>query len=263
MNKYNIFVLISLIFLKINVFVSERDSPTEIIPKLTEILRNVTYRFAKGIITQTNASKNFLLKEIGNVNVVVIPNPIRPIKIDETIKREKIILNVGRLVEKKGQKYLIEAFSKIDSKGWKLIFLGDGPLKSDLIKLAINNNIINKVIFMGTSKEVDLWLNKSSIFAFPSILEGFPNALAEAMSAGLPCVSFNCETGPSELISNEVNGFLIEVGDVNTLAEKLELLMNNPDIRNIISKNALQVGDMLNSNKISKYYLDFCFNNIL
>jgi glycosyltransferase involved in cell wall biosynthesis len=260
MNKYNIFVLLSLLSSKINVFVSERDSPTEIIPKTTEFLRNLTYKYANGIITQTNSSKEFIQKETGSKNVIVIPNPIKDVVMDHSVEKEKIILNVGRLVEKKGQKYLIEAFSAIQQSEWKLVFLGDGHLRNELEELSVEKNLCDKIYFAGTTNNVDSWLNKASIFAFPSILEGFPNALAEAMCAGLPCVSFNCDTGPSELIEDGVNGFLVDVGDIKELTRKIELLINNPKLRNQFSIKALDVKNKLNSEKISQIYLNSCTN---
>ena len=258
MNKYNIFNLISLVGLNIKIIVSERDSPTEKIPKITEILRNFTYKYADGVITQTIDSKKFIIKETQNKNVIAISNPIKKITINPLIDREKIILNTGRLVNKKGHNYLLEAFAIINPKDWRLIILGDGPLRKDLENMAKKLGIQDKVQFMGTVINVDVWLNKASIFAFPSLWEGFPNALAEAMAAGLPVVSFDCPTGPSDLIKNGENGYLIDMKDTNNFAKKLKLLIENEDLRVQLSKEAIHVASELNSEKISNLYLNFC-----
>jgi GalNAc-alpha-(1->4)-GalNAc-alpha-(1->3)-diNAcBac-PP-undecaprenol alpha-1,4-N-acetyl-D-galactosaminyltransferase len=260
MNKYNVFVLISLFNSRIKTFVSERDSPTEKIPFLTLFLRFITYKFADGIITQTQFSKDYLVNIIKNQKVVVIPNPLSKTFINRAVVKEKIIINVGRLVEKKGQKYLIEAFSKLNSKGWKLVFLGDGHLRSELEKMICNLKISDKVFFIGTTKNIGEWLNKSSIFAFPSILEGFPNALAEAMSYGLPCVSFDCKTGPSDLINNGVNGFLVEEKDVQSFTEKIQILIEDDVLRAKLSAEAQKISLRLDSKIISDEYFNYCIN---
>lgn len=257
MNKYNIFTLISLFRLKVKVIVSERDSPTEKLPKVTVFLRNVMYQFANGIICQTQSSREFIINETKNDKVVVIPNPIKMIKVDNVFKKEKIILNMGRLVHKKGQDYLLEAFSNIEDDTWKLVILGEGDLRIKLKKRIKELSLEDRVFLEGTVKNVDVWLNKASIFAFPSIMEGFPNALAEAMSAGLPCVSFDCETGPRDLIKDSVNGFLVDVGDTKQLTFQLNKLIKNKNLREEIGKEALKVQEKLNSKKIAKQYMTF------
>jgi len=153
---------------------------------------------------------------------------------------------------------LLEAFAIINPKDWRLIILGDGPLRKDLENMAKKLGIQDKVQFMGTVINVDVWLNKASIFAFPSLWEGFPNALAEAMAAGLPVVSFDCPTGPSDLIKNGENGYLIDMKDTNNFAKKLKLLIENEDLRVQLSKEAIHVASELNSEKISNLYLNFC-----
>ena len=134
MTKNNIFTLLSLFNCNVKTFVSERDSPTEKIPWITSFLRNKVYRFAEGIICQSKMSKKFIENETESKNVISIPNPLVVVENNNPFNREKIILNVGRMVEKKGQKYLIEAFSKLNCPDWKLIFLGDGHLKDELKK---------------------------------------------------------------------------------------------------------------------------------
>lgn len=258
MNKYNIFVLLSLWKSKIPTIVSERDSPTENIPRLRAFLRDYTYNLAKGVICQTELSKKFIIHNTGNTNVISISNPIKKVKENKLKIRQNIILNVGRLVTKKGQRYLIQAFSKLDNKDWKLVFLGDGPLKTELMDYTEDLGIKNQVIFNGTTKNVNEWYAKASVFAFPSILEGFPNALAEAMCHGLACVSFDCSTGPSELIVNGENGFLIQEKNVTQLVDKLQILIDDKELREEFSSNAFKLNNVLDQNIISSEYYEFC-----
>src|SRR5690606_37548169 len=145
--------------------------------------------------------------------------------------KENIIICVGRLIPVKGHKYLIEAFANCKNiDDWKLVFLGDGILKNELLQQVKNLNLEDNVKFIGATKNVDEWLSRSSIFAFTSISEGFPNALAEGMSASLPCVSFNCVTGPKDLIKHGYSGYLIEVGDIENFSLTLNMLMENAEL---------------------------------
>lgn len=258
MNKYNIFTLISTYGLKQRIIVSERDSPTEKLPDITNKLRKATYPLAYGVITQTELSKLFIQNEIGNKNTISIPNPLKEISFDSNIKKEKIILNVGRLVPKKGQHHLLEAFAKMNLPDWKLVLLGEGDLRKELEKRVSELGLDNNVMMPGAVKNIDEWLQKSSIFAFPSLFEGFPNALAEAMASGLACVSFDCDTGPRDLIQDGKNGFLIQVGDVELLTNRLHSLVIDDSLRMQFSHEAKKIGETLNRYNIAKYYLDFC-----
>ena len=260
MNKYNIFTLCSLLGLGKKIIVSERDSPTEKLPIITSFLRNITYRKAHGVITQSSMSKSFIKAVTGNTNVISIPNPIQ-LDITETVhsSRENIILNVGRLVHKKGQKYLLEAFAQTQSRAnWKIYFIGDGPLKHTLEELAIKLKIENNVCFKGFTKDVKSYYERAKIFAFPSIFEGFPNALAEAMVSGNACVSFDCDTGPRDIIDDGTNGFLIENKNIEMFAKKLQLLMNSDELINKMSHEAQKIKEKVDPKFICEEYLNFC-----
>lgn len=260
LRQSNIITLLSTIGLKNSVFISERDSPLVKVPKFFNILRKKLYPRANGIIVQTEDYKNFALKNLYSHNVAVIPNPVRDIKCNSD-KREKIIINVGRLIPEKGQKYLLEAFSLCEKADeWKLVIVGDGILRDALVNRAKELGIDRRVTFVGTTKDVDHWLCKSSIFAFTSISEGFPNALAEAMSASLPCVSFNCMTGPKELITNDSNGYLVEVGDISTFADRIDRLMESEVNRKRLGIKAKESTERLDLTHISKQYFSFLNN---
>lgn len=260
LRQSNIITLLSTVGLKKSVFISERDSPLVKVPKTLNLLRKKLYPRANGIIVQTEDYKNFVLKSSYSRNVAVIPNPVRDIRCDSD-KREKIIINVGRLIPEKGQKYLLEAFSMCENVDeWKLVIVGDGILKNALVNRAKELGIDRRVTFVGTTKDVDHWLCKSSIFAFTSISEGFPNALAEAMSASLPCISFNCITGPKELITDDFNGYLVEVGDVSTFADRINKLMDSEVNRKRLGMKAKESTERLNLTHISKQYFDFLNN---
>jgi GalNAc-alpha-(1->4)-GalNAc-alpha-(1->3)-diNAcBac-PP-undecaprenol alpha-1,4-N-acetyl-D-galactosaminyltransferase len=258
MSKYNILTIFAASFLNLRVFVSERNNPRQQLPILISFLRKITYRFADGIIAQTGLAKLILEKNTGNKNIAIIPNPLKTISFYEDVEREKMILDVGRLVDQKGQKYLLEAFKRIKDAEWKIAILGDGPLYEQLKQHAEQLGVKDRVIMPGAVNEIDRWLARASVFAFPSLYEGFPNALAEAMAAGLPCVSFDCDTGPRDIIVDGENGYLVPVRDVDLLARRLEALISNTEIRNRLSREAAKIGDNFALEKISDDYLAFC-----
>lgn len=253
----NILTLLFSRFLGVRVVISERDSAEAIVSPVYSYLRRLTYPWANGIIVQTEHYKRFIVKEVGNDRVGVIANPVKKIE-QFHLKKEKVVITVGRLIEEKGQSYLLTAFKKSKhASDWQLAILGDGALKASLASEAIRLGISERVTFVGATKDVDRWLGRASIFAFPSVSEGFPNALAEAMSAGLPCISFNCVAGPSDLIEDGVNGFLVDVHDVDGLADRLDKLMCSSELREKFSIAARLVSSRLDANQISDEYYSF------
>jgi len=256
----NIITLLASKGLKTKVVISERDSPKVEVSPLYAYLRKKLYPSCNGMIVQTHEYKSFVENQFGNIKQQVIPNPVRDISINN-IKKENIIISVGRLIPSKGHKYLIEAFANCKYKNnWELVILGDGVLKEELMQKAKTLGIEKKVKLIGATKKVDSWLCKSSIFAFTSVSEGFPNALAEAMSASLPCISFDCITGPKELIEDGHNGYLVNVGDIEHFTFRLDQLMQNEPLRKKVGVNAKKTANSLDFNKISELYFLFLVN---
>ncbi len=254
----NVLTIFSTFFLKTKIFVRDAFSPTRETKFIEKYSRKYLYRFAYGVIAQTKEIKEFTENETGNLNVKVIPNPVVNIHLDKNIKRKNIVLNVAALMRRKGQRYLVEACSRINAADWKFVVLGEGQNRKNLEKLIVEFKVEDKFELMGSVKNVDQWLLESSIFAFPSSLEGLPNALIEALAAGLPCVSFDCETGPRDLIEDGENGFLVPVGDIDLLTLRIKELMNNAQLRDKFSTKAIESTDRLNVHKIANEVLEFC-----
>jgi glycosyltransferase involved in cell wall biosynthesis len=151
----------------------------------------------------------------------------------------KIIVSVGRLTKSKGLSFLIQAFSElIKHVDATLVLVGDGPEKMHLLKLIKEKKIEKRVIILGARKDVERILKLADVFVLPSIYEGFPISLLEAMAAKKPIVATRVGAIP-DVIENEVNGLLVEPKDVQGLCEKLLLLLKfNPKLGNDISKRA-------------------------
>lgn len=256
MQVYNSFTILTSAFLGIDVFISDRNNPVKTLSIFSRILRFFTYRFAKGIISQTYLAKDVLESKITNNNIEVIPNPAREIQRYD-IDKEKIILNVGRLVPEKGQVYLVDAFSKVRDSEWKLVILGEGPLRNVLEEQINKLDLSDRVFLLGAVKNVDEWLCKASIFAFSSISEGFPNALIEAMNAGLPCVSFDCNAGPRDIINNYRNGILIPERNVEMLTTSINDLIESEVLRKKLGDAAREVNRTFSMETVILRYFTF------
>lgn len=186
----------------------------------------------------------------------IIPNFLREIE-EYPVKRRRQIVCVGRLSVEKGQNFLVEAFSRLDAPDWRLVLVGDGPRRQELEAQAKRLGIADRVEFAGFQKEVDRFLQQSEIFVLPSLIEGFPNALLEAMANGLACVSFDCPTGPSLLIDHGENGFLVEMKNVEELQARLEELIEDEALRRRFAANAGQLREEYTIEKVGQEYLDF------
>ncbi|MFP4846798.1 glycosyltransferase family 4 protein [Winogradskyella sp. PE311] len=223
--------------------ISERNDPLKNdIPKFWLLLRKFIYPKADCLVAQTNKVKDIYNSMIKTKSITVLPNPIASklskLRIDYR-NREKIILTVGTLNNDKRQEKIVLAFHKLELTDWKLLLIGDGPNKEKIKTLIQNNNLSDKVEILSQIKDVHNYYNKASIFAFASKAEGFPNVLLEAMTFGLPSLSTDCNYGPSELINDGENGFLVPVDNQEQFVEKLKMLTEDVNLRNSFSKKAL------------------------
>ena len=127
-------------------------------------------------------------------------------KVNEVIKGKKVICNVGRLSYPKGQNHLIRAFSLINKQIPEsvLIIAGEGECQEYLEELIKELDLQDSILLLGHTENVYKYINASDIFAFPSLFEGFPNALAEAICVGTPCVVSDFKTGSREIIAPEI-----------------------------------------------------------
>ncbi len=254
--KYNAFVILAGIGLGLNIFVSDRSRPGISYGKFFDFLNPVLYKKVKGIIAQTAKAKAFTFQQTGHQNIQIIGNPVREIFAPD-IQKENIILNVGRFIKSKKQDWLIDYFSSLKASDWKLVFVGEGKEMEACQKYAEASGCADHIIFMGNQKDVDTIYNKSKIFAFTSLSEGFPNVLAEAMSAGLACISFDCTAGPSDLIEDGINGFLIPEGDHDLYKKKLNLLIQDEKTRADFGKKALQTMQKFRAESIAQKFEQF------
>lgn len=263
---WNSYVLLALYGLKYPVYISDRCQPDKSLGKFHDKLRKLIYLKATGIIAQTEKARKIYMEELKHKNIRVIGNPIRHIANQRTIKKENIVLTVGRHIQTKHHDKLIELFISIANPDWKLVIIGYDHLKQNISKklrnIIVEHQAENYVILEGKQSNVDAYYLKSKIFAFTSSSEGFPNVLGEAMSAGLPVIAFDCIAGPSDMIHDYENGFLIPVFDFKQFQTKLEMLMNNSELRHKFGMNASSSIKKYSISNIGEAVLNFiCLKN--
>ena len=252
----NIYTVVASKLAKIPCIISERINPNyNVSNSFWQQLRKLVYPKASKLVLQTKSIKKYFEAFVSQDKLEIINNPIDSELTkyrDLNYKKEQIILHVGRLSDQKNQELLIKVFSNIPHKDWTLILVGDGSLKQKYQSLINKLNEQENIILFGKTHAIHEVYNRAKIFAFTSNYEGFPNALIEAMHFGLPCISTDCPTGPSELINNNENGFLIPMNDQTALETNLLNLMQDENLRKIIGENAMKSTEIFKADEIAE-----------
>lgn len=258
---WNSFVLIALLGIKVPVFISDRCQPDKQFSSFHTMLRRWLYPQATGIIVQTDKAREIYSEQFMHRRIALIGNPIRKVIRTVDINQENLILTVGRLIQTKHHNRLVKIFSRLNSTDWKLIIIGGNALKQNnfslLQKMIEDLGLKDKVLLTGELNDVDIYYLKSKIFVFTSSSEGFPNVIGEALSAGLPVVSYDCIAGPSDMITDGENGFLVPVFDDNLFLKRLQLLIDDEERRQKMSAIAPASIERYSGEKIGEQYLDF------
>lgn len=171
----------------------------------------------------------------GYDNIEVIHNVVTnyPEKITDVADRPKRIIAVGRLHAQKGFDLLIQSWQLIAARhpDWQLVVYGHGGDLQKLQQQLEKAGLTSSMTFAGATDNIYKEYQDSAFYVMSSRYEGWGLVLVEAMSCGLPCVSFDCPYGPSDIIRDGEDGFLVENGNIQQLAEKMELLINNKELR--------------------------------
>ena len=249
-----------------DIYACERSySKYSLFLRLDEYLRRLLYPLAKRVVIQVDKGGNreWLEKNIPGCNIAVIPNFI----MDSVLKdmdncrkhtskyeQERYILNCGRLVEVKQHDKLLKAYARMRSLipelNVRLKIAGIGKLEPELKELARCLGIENMVDFLGWRDDIYSLMKGAEVFALTSAYEGFPNVLLEALACGVPAIAFDCISGPSDIITHDFNGYLVEPDNVDEFAKALCKICSDGVLRETLSANALQVRETFSQEKI-------------
>ncbi len=189
--------------------------------------RRLAVKHCNKIITLTQEDADNYRTLFGATNVRCIANPVTLDRLSNSPTKEKILLAVGRLASQKGFDLLLDAWHKTTSKnhGWKLRIIGNGSHKKRLLKQISQLQLADSVELLPATKDIAQHYAQASAFVMSSRFEGLPLVLIEAMNAGLPIVSFDCQTGPRDIIEHNKSGLLVEPLNTELLAQAIDELL--------------------------------------
>lgn len=259
--RWNNFVMLACLGLNVRVFLSDRASPELDIGRLQAWLRAFLYPGAAGLLAQTNRARDMARRLGLNDRICVVPNPVVTQQLAAEPGRQNTILSVGRMIATRNYDHLIRIFASLNADDWKLIIVGDDSQRqehrSHLSSLADRLGVSERVQFAGQQSDVQEFYDRAKIFAFTSSSEGFPNAVAEALASGLPVISYDCVAGPSDLIVDGENGYLVELFDETAFRKRLLELIVYEERRIQMSTKARESVARLSVELLASRVLEF------
>ena len=223
--------------LKTRFIPSERNDPSVGRGKIKQWLSCLAYASSYKTVFQTERAKQFYSQKIQK-KAIVIPNPVSVDQLRDPNPKHKIV-SVGRLEPQKNRKLLIEAFSDVYQRHpeYSLHIYGEGSLERELKKQIDDIGLTGKIILHGNVNDVHKQIADGEFFVLSSDYEGLSNALIEAMTMGLPCITTDC-AGACDVVENGIDGIIIPIRDRKRMAEAMEELICDPSLRHRFSEKA-------------------------
>lgn len=200
--------------------------------RVYNLIKNVLYKKCRTYIVPTKTDTELYIRD--GMPAVCIPHFRSNLPYTLASKKNKRVLNVGRFTPDKQQDILLKIWSNIiykrGCKDWTLDIVGSGELEKELKELVAKYKLQEFVKFNATTKSIETFYETASVFALTSVSEGFGMVLLEAISFGIPCVSFDCPSGPRDIIRNNLNGYLVPLNDSGKFESKLYELIQNENL---------------------------------
>lgn len=209
---------------------------------MRKLARRLASEYGDMIVTLTEQDAETYRRQFGAKRVTCIPNPVSFEVPPYKYSGNRLALAVGRLTEQKGFDLLLEAWHDIpDKAGWCLHIVGKGKQKAKLEAIIAAYGLSDSVSIFPPTDDVRGLLSEAGLYVLSSRFEGLPLVLIEAQAMGLPAVSFDCPTGPSEIIVNGETGLLVENGNVKALSEAVGALLKADAKRKSFSAGAYRM----------------------
>jgi N-acetylgalactosamine-N,N'-diacetylbacillosaminyl-diphospho-undecaprenol 4-alpha-N-acetylgalactosaminyltransferase len=222
------------------------------------------FKNAYGLVTVSKALEEKVKKNFGYKNVSTIYNPLVTEEINSLANTtrpilSKYIVGMGRFHSIKQFDHLIRAFaaSEAISENIKLVLVGEGPDEELLQDLVIKLGVKNEVEFVAFQKNPLPYLKHAYFTALTSKNEGFPNVLIESLACGTPVVAYDCESGPSEIISDKENGLLVKNQDIEAMTKAINSMIKDRELYQKCQSNAIPSVSKFETEVIGNNWLEF------
>ena len=239
------------------------NSIVDIDTKVKKIQRYIGAKFADKLVTLTQEDRENYIKKYGvsDERICYIYNWKEDALSDVSYnKKSTKIVTVGRFDSQKGYDYLVQVAKKVLSEKsdwtWEIYGSGNQDEVDKIKELIKENNLQDKLLIKGLEKNQDLIYGDKGIYVMTSRYEGLPLVLLEAQQYSLPIVSFRCPTGPSEIVDDSVNGFLVDCYDIDKMSVKLLELMEDERLRHSFSAHAKDNMDKFDKNRILNQWIE-------
>jgi glycosyltransferase involved in cell wall biosynthesis len=210
------------------------------------------------LLTPTIA--DWLRQQLGPVapEIVVVPNPLPQGHAPRSLLDSRTIVAAGRLVMEKQFTKLVHAFADVADQlpGWRLRILGQGHQRPHLVRETRKRGLWDRVELPGTSTDMASEWARASVFALTSRAEGYPLQMQEAMAAGVPCVSFDCASGPREIVRHEVNGLLVAPESIAGMSAALLRVATDDDLRRRLGAGALDTARSWDADVLARRWVE-------
>lgn len=245
---------------------SIRNNPTASPAKKTSrILRDLLVYNSKCTLVQNQVQKDYFPKKYHS-KIHVLFNPIAENLLAaqwNPPKEQFVVCGIGRLERQKNFTLLMDAFRRAfaDIPEAVLQIYGQGSLMEELKAYAEKTGLGDRIQMMGRSNDIQSVYERTSLFVLSSDFEGMPNALMEAMAVGVPCISTNCPTGPSDLVDHGENGLLVPVGDLDAMAETMrEIYDQKYDLKRMTAEARKTIRRLCSADQIAQQMIEICEN---
>ena len=262
LEPFNLRVLLCTMGLGVKTIVAERNDPRSVNKYWIMCqIEKLIYRRADKILVQTETVKSFFDGSLKNKTYIIY----NPVNLPEEMvgkalatQKKKRIVSVARLMPQKNHDVLIKAFAIFlqTHPDYTLTIYGNGPLEKKLKCLSDSLGIGDKVSIPGASKTIHQDILDAEMMCLVSDREGMSNAMIETLCIGLPCICTKV-SGAVDLISDGYNGYLVDIGDIDGLAEKMVYIADHQSDARKIGENATKIFELLNKEKIYREWTDF------
>lgn len=249
------------------IVISERNNPRlQHFNLMWRTARSLTYPNAYAFVTMTQGAADYYPASQRR-RTEIIPNPVALPQDWKNRRGNKTIAAVGRLTAQKRFDRLIDAFAKVakDCADWKLVIWGEGELRDALENqcASLQPDIAQRISLPGVTPTPGGWIETADVFVLSSEFEGWPNVIAEAMTAGLPILALGCEYGVSELLEDGKNGLLVPANDMTAFETGMRTLLNDAAIREQYAQNAKEAAKQYTIENVAKRWDDLLNDAII